>query len=122
MINTMTKTDQPKTTCVYNPNEELLARIDPSFLGAIARWVHKGIPPGGFLTACLSNDLSGAVCRADDRSIGQIRDIVILSFNYLPIRCYGSADAVRRWSTERNEYTAEFLDTHYGWLKNWIAR
>jgi hypothetical protein len=122
----MTMTDQAKTTakttCVYNPDDELLARIDPQFLGALARWVYHGIPCGGFLTACLSNDLSAAVCRADDRSIGQIRDIVILCFNYLPIRCYGSADAVRKWCGEPNPYTAEFLDTHYGWLKNWIDR
>lgn len=120
----MTTTDQAKTTCIYNPDDDLLSRIDPQFLGSLARWVYLRTQPGGFLTACLSNDLSTAVCRADGRALNQIRDIVILCFNYLPIRCYGSADVVRKWSTdtERNEYTAEFLDTHYGWLKNWIER
>ena len=37
--------------------------------GALDRYVDHGLEPGGFLTAVLTNDLFGAVARADSENI-----------------------------------------------------
>ncbi len=64
---------------------------------ALDRYVNDRLPPGGFLTAVLSNDLKGAVARADHINIQHIPDIVIHCFNEIPSGCWGSPEAVERW-------------------------
>lgn len=34
--------------------------------GGLRRWVYQGLPPGGFMSALLRNDLTKAFRRADD--------------------------------------------------------
>lgn len=108
---------------MHTPTNELLERIDPSTVGSLARWVFKGIEPGGFLTAVLQNDLFTAVNRADARNAVALKDTVILLFNYCPTGCYGSKEKVRDWLQSRaweNEIMA--LDIYYGWLKEHLDR
>jgi hypothetical protein len=50
----------------------------------------KGNPPGGFLSAVLSNDLTGAVGSADKDSLEILPDIVKWVFNELPSNVWGS--------------------------------
>ncbi len=64
---------------------------------ALDRYVEDHIPPGGFLLAVLSNDLSGAVGRADSINREHLSDIVKYCYNKIPSSCWGSPEAVDRW-------------------------
>ena len=107
----------------FVPTPELLARIDPSIVGSLARWVFNGIAPGGFLTAVLQNDLYTAVSRADARNADSLKDISILLFNYCPTSCYGSKEKVTKWVEGRMwEQEPTALELYYGWLKEHVNR
>ena len=43
---------------------------------AYARVLAHGFPPGGFLRACINNDLFGAISRADPQNRAALHDIV----------------------------------------------
>jgi len=64
---------------------------------ALDRYVNHRILPGGFLTAVLSNDLFGAVGRADKENLAALGDIVKYVYNELPSGCWGSKDIMWRW-------------------------
>ena len=61
------------------------------------RYVEDGIQGGHFLTACLENDLTEAVNRADSTNIHRLQDIVRFMYNELPQGCWGSKEKVRAW-------------------------
>ena len=63
----------------------------------MTRYIKRGIPPGSFLTAVLSNDLMGALRKADDTNINAMPAYGRFLYNYAPAGCYGSPDAVDRW-------------------------
>lgn len=65
--------------------------------GAVERYVENGIPPGSFLTAILSNDLSGSFARADNINQRAIPAWVDFMYNYLPGNCHGSPQIVAAW-------------------------
>jgi len=60
-------------------------------------YVEEGMGAGHFLTACLENDLSKAVSRADDKNINLLRDIVMWLYWEVPSACWGSQDKVANW-------------------------
>jgi len=64
---------------------------------SIDMFVELGHGVGGFLTAVLTNDLFGAVAKADAESLEALGDIVRYIYNNVPQECYGSVDAVSRW-------------------------
>lgn len=66
-------------------------------LAALNRYVERRIPPGGFLTAVLSNDLFGAVAQADSQNRVALADIVAYIYNEVPGNAWGSRDTVWRW-------------------------
>jgi hypothetical protein len=74
-----------------------LARLPEHMHGAIARYIERGIPPGSFLEAVLSNDLKGAVGRADHINRERIGDYVRFLYNDAPAGCWGSPEAVSDW-------------------------
>ena len=80
--------------------------IPDYMMGAITRYVEKGIPPGGFLTAVISNDLAGAVSRADDTNIRNLPAYVGYFYNHLPSQCWGSPERMKRWTEERSRELA----------------
>jgi len=53
--------------------------------------------PGRFLSSLLSNDLMGAVGRADDINQACLIDWCTFLYNYAPSECYGSAEKFKRW-------------------------
>lgn len=65
--------------------------------GAISRYIARGIPPGSFLTAVLSNDLMGAFGKADDDNRGALFEWVRFIYQYAPVGCHGSPEKVRAW-------------------------
>lgn len=61
------------------------------------------IPIGGFLHAVLSNDLMGAMEKADEENRADIFEICQYIYNKLPLSCYGSSKAIREWLKGRHE-------------------
>ena len=64
---------------------------------ALDRYVNDRILPGGFLTAVLSNDLFGAVGKADSENLAALPDIVRYIYNEVPSGCWGTKDIIWKW-------------------------
>lgn len=64
---------------------------------AFRLYIEKGIPPGSFTTAVLTNDLMGAMGRADIVNRERIFDTCVFLSSYAPIGCYGTAQRVSDW-------------------------
>lgn len=64
--------------------------------GLVNYIVHK-IPVGEFLTAVFSNDLKGAMDRADDTNIMLLPIYMYVLYNYAPTNCCGSPEKVKAW-------------------------
>lgn len=60
-------------------------------------YIEEGIRAGGFLTACLENDLVGAVNKADPDNLPRLQEIVRWIFWEIPHDCWGSPERVARW-------------------------
>lgn len=65
--------------------------------GALARYVFHRIPPGGFLTAVLSNDALDAYGRADAENAAAMPNILRFLASKMPSGAYGSRSAVCAW-------------------------
>lgn len=72
--------------------------------GGMRLYIENRIPPGGFLTAVLSNNLKEACGRADSTNKYLLFEIVQWLYNEVPSVCWGSADNVQSWlnPTEEN--------------------
>lgn len=66
-------------------------------------YVEQFIPTGGFLRACLENDLKEACGRADSQNRYLIFDIVRFMYNELPLNCWGSREVVAQWIASKGE-------------------
>lgn len=64
---------------------------------AIKEYANNRVPPGGFLTAILSNNLSESFGRADHNNLQAIHAIVSYCIWEIPSTCWGSSDKVRQW-------------------------
>lgn len=64
---------------------------------ALDKYVNNKFAPGGFLWAVLSNDLFGAVGRADSMNKYALPEIIAYIYNYLPSDCWGSEKKVNDW-------------------------
>lgn len=71
--------------------------IPAYMVGAVKRYLMKGIPPGSFLTAVLCNDLREAFARADDENAAAMHDWVRFFYNYAPSGSWGSPDRFAAW-------------------------
>lgn len=65
--------------------------------GGLIGYIERGIPPGGFLTKVIENDLDGAVSYADSTNIRNIPAYVFYLYNYAPAACWGSKGNYDRW-------------------------
>ena len=64
---------------------------------SLIRYVEHRIAPGGFLCAVLSNDLFGALGKADESNSAAIVEICRFIYNELPNGCWGSEERVNSW-------------------------
>jgi len=60
-------------------------------------YVDHGTPTSDFLYACLTNDLFGAVKRADAQHGNKLCAIVSYIYNRIPAQAQGSREKVERW-------------------------
>lgn len=66
-------------------------------LAALDRYVNHRLQPGGFLTAVLSNDLFGAVSKADSFNKLALTEICQYIYNEVPSNAWGTYDVVRNY-------------------------
>jgi len=71
--------------------------ISERLVSSLQRYVKHGIPTGGFLNACLSNNLQEAVVTADDNNINCLRQIMKYICSEVPIKAWGNPFLVRKW-------------------------
>lgn len=64
---------------------------------SIDRYVEHGVPTGGFLEACIDNDLREACGRADHINIHKLPVIVAYLYNHTPSGCWGFEGAHDAW-------------------------
>ena len=64
-------------------------------------YIENGAPVGNFLTAIITNNLEGAVARADGQNISNIPAYVCFFYNYAPADCYGSSNKMAEWYKTR---------------------
>ena len=77
--------------------------ISQILVDSLKLYVKEGIPPGGFLTAVLCNDLKEAIARADNRNIKILDEIVKFCYWEIPATCWGSEEKVKYWITKKKE-------------------
>lgn len=75
--------------------------IPPHMEHGLRDYVIHGLPPGGFLTAILSNDFMGAATRADEANLRSLQGWARFLYNYVPRDCKGSPEAVTQWIQHR---------------------
>lgn len=63
----------------------------------IDRYVDAGVPTGSFLHAVLSNDLFGAVNKADADNSVALYDVCWYVQGYTPTLCHGDPERVSKW-------------------------
>ena len=91
-------TDSQSLTDLPDVTPKDLARVLDRYHGGLARYIMRGVPPGGFLRAIIKNDLMGAVARADDDvSLNDIRGLVHFLYFCCPAPCYGSPQKFEAW-------------------------
>lgn len=61
------------------------------------RYLADGVPPGSFLTALFTNNLTEAVLRADAKNKPVIHKWVDFLFNTFPIMSWGSQEVFDEW-------------------------
>jgi hypothetical protein len=81
--------------------------IPARMMGGIERYVEHGIPPGDFLSAIISNNLSGAVSHADEENCRNIPAYVGYLYNNVPSGCWGSPENFERWLRVKREERME---------------
>ena len=84
--------------------------VSQDVIDTLKRYIEKGIPTGGFLEAVLSNDLFGAMARADSYNRASLFFIVQYIYNNLPIGSYGSRKNVERYLSEFSHRAENFDD------------
>jgi len=72
-------------------------------------YLAHGIPPGGFLTAVLSNDFMGSIERADNNNKLALVGWARLLYNELPSFSWGTPEKVQEWIDAK---TQERLNNH----------
>ena len=65
--------------------------------GGIIRFYENRIPPGGFLSAVIDNDLREACVRADDTNRHCLFDYMMWFYNHAPSGTWGYQGAVNDW-------------------------
>lgn len=71
--------------------------IPESTLETLDLFARYAMPPGGFVSAVLSNDLMEAFGRADEHNIAAMRHICSFVYNEMPSECWGNPAKVRAW-------------------------
>lgn len=70
--------------------------VPPHTMKALQSYIEDGAPPGDFLRAVMSNDLTEAFAHADDGNFWAMQAIVIWVYNNAPMACRGKEN-IKSW-------------------------
>lgn len=73
------------------------SRLPEHMRDGMRLYIEKGIPPGSFMTSVLSNDLMGAMGRADHINQNRLFDYCVFLRSHAPIGSFGSPEHVKDW-------------------------
>ena len=76
-------------------------RLPHHLQGGVKRYIEEGVPPGGFLTAVIENNLRLAVGHADNISLAALPQIVWFFHNESPGDCWGTPEKMKLWMKKR---------------------
>jgi len=72
--------------------------IIPDYMRSIViSYVIDHCPVGGFLERVISNDLVGAIGKADNNNIRNIPAYINWFYNYAPTDCWGNNEVYKNW-------------------------
>ena len=86
--------------------------VPPAIYDAVKRYVEEGREPGGFVLACLQNDLQMAVTRADPCNRERLQEIVWMLNSAIPSVSFGSPQKVRAWLDGGWQHARRFKDVY----------
>ena len=69
-------------------------------------YIEDGLPPGGFLTAVICNDLAEAFGRADDINRARLSTIIGWFYTEAPSDSWGSREVMNKWLASFRHSTA----------------
>lgn len=99
---TSSPTDVPHTT--QQQREQIMAEalehaagVPEDILRSLTAYILDLRPTGEFLRAVLSDELTEAVCRADDDNLAALPQIVKFIYNWLPENSWRSPEKVSNW-------------------------
>jgi len=101
------------------PYAQRILDANPYVFKSFRRFALQGRLPGegSFVWACLTNDLSTAVGKADPDMSKRLEDIVMYMNNCLPMGCWGSDEAVNQWAEEGGLVgSLEESESHAVWV------
>ena len=75
----------------------------PYMKDAVRRYIESRIPPGHFLTAVITNDLSGAVQYGDEENLTNLVAWVRFFYNEVPGAAWGDHDKFMEWINDVEE-------------------
>ena len=85
-----------------------LRRGIPAYcVDGIVHYVVTGRPVGDFLERVLSNDLMGALGKADDTNANLLRNYGMFLYNDVPMGCWGSPETYESWIERGGEVGRE---------------
>lgn len=76
-------------------------KIRPDMMEGLKAYIEERIPPGGFLSAVICNDLSAAVGRADEENLKNLPAFAAFLYNCAPSMCWGSPEKMKAWLEDR---------------------
>ncbi len=77
--------------------------IPENMIESITAYVEEGQPLGHFLYALMTNDLNGAMARADTYTKLILPTYVMYVHWQIPGECHGSAEKVKAWMQEKRK-------------------
>lgn len=77
--------------------KDLADKVPEHLREGLARYVIRGILPGSFLQAVITNDLRMSIRCGDEDSIAGIGAVVTFLWNSTPAQCFGDRNKMNNW-------------------------
>lgn len=75
---------------------------------SLENYLLYGLPPGGFLSSVIANDLHLAIVRADHQNLPNLSSIVNEVVHRMPYRSIGSYDIIEEWCRDSHGLRSEY--------------
>jgi hypothetical protein len=81
--------------------------IKGGMMTSIRNYVNRGVLPGSFLQAVISNDFSRACFNADDENLANLLAFAGYFYNEVPSECWGSRHKMLQWISRSGQTMIE---------------